>query len=35
MKVIITNLPDGANFVWVAEQLKRMLGDDIEISQVA
>jgi len=35
MKVIISNLPDGANVGWVVEQMKRMLGDGIEIEQVA
>ena len=33
MRVIISNLPDGANFGWVVEQM-RMLGDDIEIEQI-
>ena len=34
MKVVISNFPDGANFGWVQEQVKRMLGEDIEIEQV-
>ena len=34
MRVIISNLPDGANFGWVVEQMRRMLGDDIEIEQI-
>jgi len=34
MKMVISNLPDGANFGWVQEQMTRMLGEDIEIEQV-
>ena len=34
MRVIISNLPDGANFGWVVEQMRRMLGDDIVIEQI-
>ncbi|NIA12155.1 MAG: hypothetical protein GWP10_21155 [Nitrospiraceae bacterium] len=30
---LISNLPDGANFGWVVEQMQRMLGDDIKIEQ--
>ncbi len=33
MKVIIGNIPDGAKFDWVVEQMKRMLGDEITIEQ--
>jgi hypothetical protein len=33
MKVIISHLPENANFGRVSEQMKRMLGDDIEIEQ--
>ena len=35
MKVVISHLPEGANFGWIAEQMRRMLGDDIEIEQGA
>ena len=34
MKVVIGNIPDGAKFDWVVEQMKRMLGDDITMEQV-
>ncbi len=33
MKVIISHLPENANFGWAAEQ--RMLGEDIEVEQTA
>ena len=35
MRVVISNLPDGAQFWWVAEQMRRMLGEDIVIEQAA
>ena len=35
MKVIISNLPDGAAFWWIEEQMRRMLGTDIVIEQEA
>jgi hypothetical protein len=32
--IVIKNLPDGADFGWVVEVLKRALGEDIIIEQV-
>ena len=34
MRVVISNLPDGVEFWWVEEQMRRMLGEDIVIEQV-
>lgn len=34
MRIIISNLPDEANFGWVVEQIKRMGGDDVVIEQL-
>jgi len=33
--LVIENLPDGADAEWVQDELRRMLGDDIEIQQIA
>jgi len=33
--LVIENLPDGADAEWVQDGLRRMLGDDIEIQQIA
>jgi len=33
--LVIKNLPDGADAEWVQDGLRRMLGDDIEIQQIA
>lgn len=33
MKVVVSNLPDGADFGWVVEQMHKMLGDEIIIEQ--
>ena len=34
MKVVVSNLPDGADFGWVVEQMHKMLGDEIIIVQL-
>lgn len=34
-KIVISNLPDNANFGWIVEQMHRMLGEDITLEQVA
>ena len=33
--LVIENLTDGADAEWVQDGLRRMLGDDIEIQQIA
>ena len=32
--LVIETLPDGADAEWVQDELRRMLGDDIEIQQI-
>ena len=34
-KIIIDHLPENADFGWVVEQMKRALGTEIQISQIA
>ncbi len=34
MKVVVSNLPDGADFGWVVEQMHKMLGEEIIIEQM-
>ncbi len=33
-RIVIDNLPEGADFGWVVEQMKRMIGKDISVSQI-
>ena len=35
MRAVISNLPEGAAFWWIEEEMKRMLGNEIVIEQVA
>lgn len=35
MRIVISDLPEGTTFWWVEEQMRKMLGDDIKLEQVA
>ena len=34
MRLVISNIPDGANFEYVIDGLKRLVSDEVEIEQV-